>query len=45
MLATPGEAQDARILQLHVIDSLSGAPVERAEVRVIQTVKHSHRRW
>jgi len=38
-LASRGEAQGARTLQLHVIDSLSGAPVGHAEVRVIQTVK------
>ena len=32
-------AQPERKLELHVIDSLSGAPVENAEIRVIKTVK------
>ena len=32
-------AQRTRSLRLHVIDSLSGAPVENADVRIIKTIK------
>ena len=39
LLASRTHAQTERHLELHVIDSLSGAPVENAEVRVIKTVK------
>ena len=39
LLARGSRAQTERHLELHVIDSLSGAPVENAEIRVIKTVK------
>jgi hypothetical protein len=39
LLAGGAEGQTERHLELHVIDSLSGAPVENAEIRVIKTVK------
>lgn len=40
-MVVPGAACQtaARRLELHVIDSLSGAPVENAEIRVIKTIK------
>jgi 5-hydroxyisourate hydrolase-like protein (transthyretin family) len=37
--ARPARGQASRKLELHVIDSVSGAPVERAEVRVLKTIK------
>jgi len=39
LLAGGAQGQTERHLELHVIDSLSGAPVENAEIRVIKTVK------
>lgn len=39
VLAGHASGQSERHLELHVIDSLSGAPVENAEVRVIKTIK------
>ena len=39
--AALASAQAGRRLDLHVIDSVSGAPVGRAEVRVLKTVKDS----
>jgi 5-hydroxyisourate hydrolase-like protein (transthyretin family) len=40
-IARPGACQTERRLELHVIDSLSGAPVDNAEIRVIKTIKDS----
>ena len=37
--AVAAGAQSERRLELHVIDSLSGAPIERADVRLLRTVK------
>ena len=39
LLVRCADAQAERRLDLHVIDSVSGAPVARAEVRVLKTVK------
>lgn len=39
LVARSARAQAERRLDLHVIDSVSGAPVGRAEVRVLKTVK------
>lgn len=39
LLSTRAAAQADRRLELHVIDSVNGAPVEHAEVRVLKTVK------
>ena len=37
--AVAAGAQGERRLELHVIDSVSGAPIERGDVRVLRTVK------
>lgn len=39
LVARSGSAQAERRLDVHVIDSVSGAPVGRAEIRVLKTVK------
>lgn len=41
LVAPSAGAQAERRLDLHVIDSVSGAPVGRAEIRVLKTVKDS----
>lgn len=39
LFAVGAGAQGERRLELHVIDSVSGAPIDRADVRVLRTVK------
>ena len=39
LFAGAAGAQGERRLELHVIDSVSGAPIDRADVRVLRTVK------
>ena len=39
LFAVAAGAQGERRLELHVIDSVSGAPIERGDVRVLRTVK------